>query len=58
VTIDKDTVVALGADELDRLQRSVTGRDIVAALATSPLASVTFDRLTIKFKVRNAAVEN
>jgi len=31
---------------------TVTGRDIVAALGSSPLAEVEFDRLTIKSKVR------
>jgi prevent-host-death family protein len=49
----KDAVVIVGADEFDRLQRPVTGRDIVAALAASPLAEVKFDRVTIKSRVRN-----
>src|SRR5258706_12483827 len=49
----KDAVVIVGADEFDRLQRPVTGRDIVTVLAASPLAKVKFDRLTIKSKVRN-----
>ena len=49
----KDAVVIVGADEFDRLRRPVTGRDIVAALAASPLAEVRFDRLTIKSRVRN-----
>jgi prevent-host-death family protein len=49
----KDAVVIVGADEFDRLQRPVTGRDIVAALAASPLAEVSFDRLTVKSKVRD-----
>ena len=49
----KDAVVIVGADEFDRLQRPVTGRDIVVALAASPLAEVEFDRLTIRSKVRN-----
>lgn len=48
----KDAVVIVGADEFDRLQRPVTGHDIVAVLAASPLADVKFDRLTIKSKVR------
>jgi len=50
----KDAVVIVGADEFDRLQRPVTGRDIVAALGGSPLAEVKFDRLTIKSRVRNS----
>jgi prevent-host-death family protein len=49
----KDAVVIVDADEFDRLQRPVTGRDIVATLAASPLAEVRFDRLTIKSRVRN-----
>ena len=49
----KDAVVIVGAAEFDRLQRPVTGRDIVTVLAASPLAKVKFDRLTIKSRVRN-----
>jgi prevent-host-death family protein len=49
----KDAVVIVGADEFDRLQRPVTGRDIVTALAASPLEKVEFDRLTVKSGVRN-----
>jgi prevent-host-death family protein len=48
-----DAVVIVGADEFDRLQRPMTGRDIVAVLAISPLTEVKFDRLTVKSKVRN-----
>ena len=48
-----DAVVIVGADEFDRLQHPVTGRDIITALAASPLAEVEFDRLTIKSKARN-----
>jgi prevent-host-death family protein len=49
----KDAVVIVGAEEFDRLQHPVTGRDIVAALAASPLADVKFDRLTVKSMVRD-----
>jgi hypothetical protein len=35
---------------------AVTGRDIVAALASSPLAEVQFDRLTIEPKVRDISL--
>jgi hypothetical protein len=41
------------ADEFDRIQRPVSGRDIVAALATSPLAEVTIERLTVKSPLRD-----
>ncbi len=49
----KDAVVIVGAEEFDRLQRPITGRDIVTALAASPLADVKFDRLTVKSTVRD-----
>src|SRR3954466_15258138 len=49
----KDAVVIVGADEFDRLQRPVSGRDIVKALAASPLAEVKFERLTIRARVRD-----
>src|ERR1700693_4449107 len=49
----KDAVVIVGADEFNRLQRPVTGRDIVAALAASHLAEVKFYRLSLKSRVRN-----
>ena len=49
----KDAVVVVGADEFDRLQRPVTGRDIINALAASPLADVQFERLSVKSKVRD-----
>jgi len=49
----KDAVVIVGAAEFDRLQRPLTGRDVVAALAASPLAEVKFDRLAVKSRVRD-----
>jgi prevent-host-death family protein len=49
----KDAVVIVGADEFDRLHRPISGRDIVEALAASPLAEVKFERLTIKSPVRD-----
>ena len=49
----KDAVVIVDADEFDRLQRPVSGRDIVEALAASPLAEVNFERLTIRSRVRD-----
>jgi prevent-host-death family protein len=49
----KDAVVIVGAAEFDRLQRPVTGRDIINALAGSPLAEVPFERLSVKSKVRD-----
>jgi prevent-host-death family protein len=49
----KDAVVIVGADEFDRLQRPVTGRDIINVLAASPLADVKFERLSVKSKVRD-----
>ena len=52
----RDAVVVVRADEFDRMRRPISGRDIVAALATSPLASVNFERMTIKSAVRNVGL--
>jgi len=52
----RDAVVVVRADEFDRMQRPVSGRDIVAALAASPLTDVDFGRLTIKSPVRDAGL--
>ena len=49
----KDAVVIVGAAEFDRLQRPLTGRDIINALAGSPLADVPFERLSVKSRVRD-----
>src|SRR5216684_6118155 len=49
----RDAVVVVRADEFDRMRRPVSGRDIVAALAASPLAEVNFERVTIKSPVRD-----
>jgi prevent-host-death family protein len=49
----KDAVVIVGAAEFDRLQRPLTGRDIINALAGSPLAEVPVERLSVKSKVRD-----
>jgi len=43
----RDAVVVVRADEFDRMRRPVSGSDIVHALATSPLAGVNFERLTV-----------
>ena len=52
----RDAVVVVRADEFDRMQRPISGRDIVAALAKSPLAEVSFDRMTIKSPVRHVSL--
>jgi prevent-host-death family protein len=49
----KDAAVIIAAEEYDRLQRPVSGRDVVTALARSPLGDVEFERLTIKSRVRD-----
>lgn len=49
----KDAAVIIAADEFERLQRPVSGHDIVTVLAKAPLADVEFERLTIKSKVRD-----
>jgi prevent-host-death family protein len=52
----RDAVVIVRADEFDRLQRPVSGRDLVAALAASPLAEVVIERLTVKSPIRDAGL--
>lgn len=42
----RDAVVVICAEEFDRMRR-VSGRDIVDALAASPLADVDFERVTV-----------
>jgi prevent-host-death family protein len=49
----KDAAVIIAAEEFDRLQRPVSGRDIVKVLAKSPLGDLEFERLTVKSKVRD-----
>jgi prevent-host-death family protein len=52
----RDAVVVVRADEFDRMRRPISGRDIVAALAASPLAGVNFERMTIKSPVRDVSL--
>jgi prevent-host-death family protein len=52
----RDAVVVVRADEFDRMRRPVSGRDIVAALAASPLADVDFERMTVKSPVRDVSL--
>jgi prevent-host-death family protein len=52
----RDAVVVVRADEFDRMRQPISGRDIVAALATSPLAGVNFERMTIKSRVRDVSL--
>ena len=56
VTVHGRNAVVVRADEFDRIQRPVSGRDIVAALAASPLAEVTIERLNVKLPVRDASL--
>ena len=53
----RDAVVVVRADEFDRMRRPVSGLDIVSALASSPLAEVNFERLTVKSPVRDVDSE-
>jgi prevent-host-death family protein len=52
----RDAVVVVRADEFDRLQRPVSGRDIVSALASSPLTDVDFERESIRSPVRDVSL--
>lgn len=49
----KDAVVVVDADAWDRLNKPVSGRDLVDALASSPLKDVPIERLSIKSPVRD-----
>jgi prevent-host-death family protein len=49
----RDAVVVVRAEDFDRMRRPVSGSDIVAALAASPLAEVNFERLSVKSPVRD-----
>jgi prevent-host-death family protein len=52
----RDVAVVVSAEEFDRMQRPASGRDIVQALAASPLRDVPFDRLSVKPPVRDVAL--
>lgn len=49
----KDAVVVVDADEWDRLKKPVSGRDLVEALANSPLKDVAIERLSVKSPIRD-----
>jgi prevent-host-death family protein len=49
----KDAVVVVDADAWDRLNKPVSGRDLVEALANSPLKDVPIERLSVKAPVRD-----
>jgi prevent-host-death family protein len=52
----RDAVVVVRADEFDRMQRPVSGRDLVRVLASSPLADVSIERLSVKSPVRDVSL--
>jgi prevent-host-death family protein len=52
----RDAAVVVSAEEFDRMQRPASGRDIVQALAASPLRDVPFERLSVKPPVRGVAL--
>jgi len=49
----KDAVVVVDAEEWDRLKRPVSGKDIVEALANSPLRDVPLERVSVKIRARD-----
>ena len=49
----KDAVVVVDAAEWDRLRKPVSGRDLVDAMASSPLRDVPIERLSVKSPVRD-----
>jgi prevent-host-death family protein len=52
----RDAVVVVRVDEFDRMQRPVSGRDLVRVLASSPLADVSIGRLSVKSPVRDVSL--
>jgi prevent-host-death family protein len=49
----RDAVVIIRAEEFDRMRRPISGRDLLAMMASSPLAEVDFERLSVKSPVRD-----
>ncbi len=49
----KDAVVVVDASEWDRLSKPLSGRDLVDALASSPLGDVPIERLSVRSPVRD-----
>ena len=49
----RDAVVVVDADEWDRIKKPVSGRDIVEALANSPLQDVPIERFSVKSPIRD-----
>ena len=49
----RDAVVIVRADDFDRMQRPVSGKDIVEAFRSSPLADVDLERVTVLSPVRD-----
>lgn len=49
----RDAVVVVDADEWDRIRKPVSGRDLVEALANSPLKDVAIERLSVRSPVRD-----
>jgi prevent-host-death family protein len=49
----KDAVVVVDAEQWDRLEKPVSGRDLVEALANSPLKDVPIERLSVKSPARD-----
>jgi prevent-host-death family protein len=49
----KDAVVVVDANEWDRLNKPISGRDLVEALAKAPLRDVPIERLSVKSRIRD-----
>jgi prevent-host-death family protein len=49
----KDAVVVVDAEEWDRLKKPVSGKDIVEALANSPLRDVPLERVSVPIRARD-----
>ncbi len=49
----KDAVVVVASEQWDRLMKPASGRDLVEALANSPLKDVPIERLSVRSPVRD-----
>ena len=49
----KDAVVVVAAEEWDRLKKPMSGRDLVDALANSPLRDVPIERVSVTVRARD-----
>ncbi len=52
----RDAAVIVSAEDFDRIRKPVTGLDLIAALAESPLRDVPFERASFKAPLRDVSL--